>query len=87
MSAKEVFFFNLKFKGSESTEKDKITENTVAERPKITKKYGITLVLEKYCNTIRNRWQVGRWFVRKQYFVFKPPYESSMTVISILVFH
>ena len=67
LSAKDFFFFNLKFKGSESTEKDKITENTVAERPKITKKYGITLVLEKYCNTIRNRWQVGRWFVRKQY--------------------
>ena len=30
LSAKEVFFFNLKFKGSESTETDKITENTVA---------------------------------------------------------
>ena len=75
MSAKEVFFFNLKFKGSESTEKDKITENTVAERSKITKKYGITLVLKKYCNTIRNRWQ---------YFVFKLAYESSMTTISLL---
>ena len=80
MSAKEVFFFK-------STEKDKITENTVAERSKITKKYGITLVLKKYCNTFRNRWQEGRWFVSKQYFVFKPAYESSMTTISILVFH
>ena len=87
LSAKEVFFFNLKFKGSESTEKDKITENTVAERSKITKKYGITLVPKKYCNTFRNRWQEGRWFVSKQYFVFKPAYESSMTTISFLVFH
>ena len=80
-------YVNLKFKGSESEEKDKITENTVAERSKITKKYGITLVLKKYCNTFRNRWQEGRWFVSKQYFVFKPAYESSMTTISILVFH
>ena len=30
LSAKEVFFFNLKFKGSELTEEDKITENSVA---------------------------------------------------------
>ena len=80
LSAKEVFFFK-------STERDKITENTVAERSKITKKYGITLVLKKYCNTFRNRWQEGRWFVSKQYFVIKPAYESSMTTISILVFH
>ena len=42
---------------------------------------------KKYCNTIRNRWQEGRCFVSKQYFVFKPPYESSMTATSILVFH
>ena len=59
----------------------------MAWRLKITKKYGITLVLEKYCNNIRNRWQERRCFVSKQYFVFKPPYESSMTAISILVFH
>ena len=26
---------------------------------------------------IRNRWQEGRCFVSKQYFVFKPPYESN----------
>ena len=84
LSAKEVSFASLRFKGSESTKKDQIT---VAWRFKITKKYRITLVLENYCNTIRNRWQEGKCFVSKQYFVFKPPYESSMTVISILVFH
>ena len=44
-------------------------------------------MLEKHCNTIRNRWQEGRCFVSKQYFVFKPTCESSMTAISILVFH
>ena len=87
LSAKEGSFASLRFKGSESTKKDQITENTVAWRLKNTKKYGITLVLEKYCNNIRNRWQEGRCFVSKQYSVFKPPYESCMTAISILVFH
>ena len=84
LSAKEVSFVSLRLKGSELTKKDQIT---VAWRLKITKNYGITLVLEKYCNTIRNRWQEGRCFVSKKYFVFKPPYESSMTAISFLVFH
>ena len=87
LSAKEGSFASLRFKGSESTKKDQITENTVAWRLKNTKKYGITLVLEKYCNNVRNRWQEGTCFVSKQYFVFKPPYESSMTAISFLVFH
>ena len=87
LSAKEVSFASLRFKGSESTKKDQITENTAAWRLKITKKYGITLVLEKYCTTIRNRWQEGRCFVSKQCFVFKGPHESSMTAIPILVFH